>query len=91
METHTRPERELDLTVNLTSGKCQVHHSPMARSFISCELDWIVDRHSRPTSWVQLLFVVLLWSHHVVGVPATQCPDSNSPSWSSSARVNGMG
>lgn len=80
LKTHTRLDGELDMALNLTSGECQVPHNPMARPFVSRELDRIVDRHSRSTSWLQLFFVVLFRRHHVVGVPTTQRADSNRPS-----------
>lgn len=68
VKRHARSDRKLDLTVNLTAGKCQVPHHPMACPFVSGELDGIVDRHSRSTSWLQLFFVVLFRRHHIVGV-----------------------
>lgn len=30
METHMRPDRDLDMALNLTSGECQIPHRPMA-------------------------------------------------------------
>lgn len=80
METHTRSDGKLDMAVNLSSSECQVHHNSMARSFVTRELDRIVDRHPWSPPRLQHVFVVLIWRHHVVRVAITQRADSNSPS-----------